>query len=122
VTSRAGERPVGFWQSRLSTCSPAIGGIPQPELHLLHFISFTLRPRFRRCFALGIGGFFGGSTDSVASPASADALFVHPSSRRMGLRKRAFTIIGSICQSLYAFMLKLVISAGAGPIASMGLS
>jgi hypothetical protein len=52
--------------------------------HDIYFGSFALRPRLRRCFALGIGGFFSGRTNSATSPVSADALFVLPSSRRMG--------------------------------------
>ena len=32
-----------------------------------HFSSFALRPRFKGCFALGAGGFFGGRTYSAVS-------------------------------------------------------
>ena len=54
-----------------------------------YFFSFSLRPQFRRCFALGAGGFLGGSVNSAVSRVSADVLLIWPSTYRMGLRKWA---------------------------------
>ena len=60
-----------------------------------YFNNCALRPRFEGT-SRSAGGILSGDADSTLSRASAAALFVRGSLRRTGLRKRGFTMPGSV--------------------------